>query len=108
MANEKYKAIFEEKVIGHLTIRQVFKSSNVGNIAGCYVDDGEVRRNCKIRLKRNDKLIFEGDLLSLKRFKDEVKEVKTGFECGIVLDGFSDYEPNDTMESYVLEEKKII
>ena len=102
------KPVFEEKVIGHLTIRQVFKSSNVGNIAGCYVDDGEVRRNCKIRLKRNDKLIFEGDLLSLKRFKDEVKEVKTGFECGIVLDGFSDYEPNDTMESYVLEEKKII
>ena len=102
------KPVFEEKVIGHLTIRQVFKSSNVGNIAGCYVDDGEVRRNCKIRLNRNDKLIFEGDLLSLKRFKDEVKEVKTGFECGIVLDGFSDYEPNDTMESYVLEEKKII
>ena len=102
------KPVFEEKVIGHLTIRQVFKSSNVGNIAGCYVDDGEVRRNCKIRLKRNDKLIFDGDLLSLKRFKDEVKEVKTGFECGIVLDGFSDYEPNDTMESYVLEEKKII
>ena len=102
------KPIFEEKVIGHLTIRQVFKSSNVGNIAGCYVDDGEVRRNCKVRLKRNDKLIFEGDLLSLKRFKDEVKEVKTGFECGIVIDGFSDYEPNDTIESYVLEEKKII
>ena len=102
------KPIYEERILGHLTIRQVFKSSNVGNIAGCYVDDGEIRRNCKVRLKRNDKLIFEGDLLSLKRFKDEVKEVKTGFECGVVLDGFSDYEANDTMESYVLEEKKII
>ena len=98
---------YEEKVIGNATIRQIFKASSVGNIAGSFVNDGEVRRNSKVRLKRGDKIIFEGDILSLKRFKDEVKEVKAGFECGIVLDGFSDYAVDDIMEIYVMEEKKI-
>ena len=99
--------VFEEKIIGNLTVRQIFKASSVGNIAGSFVNDGEIRRNAKVRLKRDDKVIFDGPILSLKRFKDEVKEVKAGFECGIVLDGFSDFAIDDNMEVYVLEEKKI-
>ncbi|MBR1454635.1 MAG: translation initiation factor IF-2 [Lachnospiraceae bacterium] len=99
--------VFEEKVIGNVVVRQIFKSSSAGNIAGSFVVDGEVRRNAKVRLKRGDKLLFDGEILSLKRFKDEVKEVKAGFECGIVLSGFNDYAVDDTMEVYVMEEKKI-
>ena len=99
--------VLEEKIIGNLTIRQIFKASNVGNIAGSFVNDGEIRRNAKVRLKRGDNVIFDGDISSLKRFKDEVKEVKAGFECGIVLDGFSDFAVDDIMEVYVMEEKKI-
>lgn len=99
--------VYEEKIIGNLTVRQVFKSSSVGNIAGSFVNEGEIRRNAKVRLKRSDNVIFDGNILSLKRFKDEVKEVKAGFECGVVLDGFSDYMVDDIMEVYVMEEKKI-
>ena len=99
--------VFEEKIIGSVVIRQIFKASSVGNIAGSYVTDGEIRRNAKVRLKRGDKIIFDGGILSLKRFKDEVKEVKAGFECGIVLDGYNDYQVDDVMEVYVIEEKKI-
>lgn len=99
------KPVYEEKVIGHLTIRQIFKASNIGNIAGCLVNDGEIRRNCKVRIFRKEEKIYEGELLSLKRFKDEVKEVKQGFECGLVVDGFNDYNVDDTIETYVIEEK---
>ena len=99
--------VFEEKIIGNLTVRQIFKASSVGNIAGSYVNDGEIRRNAKVRVKRSDKVIFDGAILSLKRFKDEVKEVKAGFECGVVLDGFSDFVVDDILEVYVVEEKKI-
>ena len=76
--------IFEEKVIGHAEVRQIFKASGVGNIAGSYVLDGVFERNCKVRITREGKQIFEGDLASLKRFKDDVKEVKAGYECGLV------------------------
>ncbi len=99
--------VYEEKIIGNLTVRQIFKASSVGNIAGSFVNDGEIRRNAKVRLRRGDNVIFDGGILSLKRFKDEVKEVKAGFECGVVLDGFSDFAVDDTMEVYVIEEKKI-
>lgn len=99
--------VFEEKVIGNLTVRQIFKASSVGNIAGSFVNDGEIRRNAKVRLKRGEKVIFDGAISSLKRFKDEAKEVKAGFECGVVLEGFSDFMVDDTMEVYVVEEKKI-
>ena len=99
--------VYEERVIGNLTVRQIFKASSVGNIAGSFVNDGEIRRNAKVRLKRGDNVIFDGAILSLKRFKDEAKEVKAGFECGVVLDGFSDFAVDDTMEVYVVEEKKI-
>ena len=99
--------VLEEKIIGNLTVRQIFKASSIGNIAGSFVNDGEIRRNAKVRLKRGDNVIFDGGILSLKRFKDEAKEVKAGFECGVVLDGFSDFAVDDTMEVYVIEEKKI-
>ncbi len=99
--------ILEEKIIGNLTIRQIFKASNVGNIAGSFVNDGEIRRNAKVRVKRGEEILFDGPILSLKRFKDEVKEVKAGFECGVVLDGFSNFAVDDVLEVYVVEEKKI-
>ena len=92
--------IFEEKVIGHAEVRQIFKASGVGNIAGSYVLDGVFERNCKVRITREGKQIFEGDLASLKRFKDDVKEVKAGYECGLVFDGFNDIAEFDIVEAY--------
>ena len=100
--------VYEERITGHLVIRQIFKASSVGNIAGCLVTDGEIGRNSKVRVFRGDSKIFEGEILSLKRFKDEVKEVKQGFECGLVIEGFSDFAVDDTIEAYVLESKAIV
>ena len=96
--------IFEEKVIGHAEVRQIFKASGVGNIAGSYVLDGVFERNCKVRITREGKQIFEGELASLKRFKDDVKEVKAGYECGLVFDGFNDIAEFDIVEAYKMVE----
>ncbi|MDD7176943.1 MAG: translation initiation factor IF-2 [Lachnospiraceae bacterium] len=96
--------IFEEKIIGHAEVRQIFKASGVGNIAGSYILDGVFERGCKVRVKREGEQIFEGDLASLKRFKDDVKEVKTGYECGLVLDGFNDIQELDIIEAYKMVE----
>ena len=96
--------VFEEKVIGHAEIRQIFKASGVGNIAGSYVLDGVMERGCKVRISREGTQIFEGDLGSLKRFKDDVKEVRTGFECGLVFDGFNDIQEFDIVEAYKMVE----
>ena len=96
--------VFEEKVIGHAEIRQIFKASGVGNIAGSYVLDGVMERGCKVRISREGEQIFEGDLASLKRFKDDVKEVKAGFECGLVFDGFNDIQELDQVEAYKMVE----
>ncbi|MBO5372672.1 MAG: translation initiation factor IF-2 [Lachnospiraceae bacterium] len=96
--------IFEEKIIGHAEVRQVFKASGVGNIAGSYVLDGIFERGCKVRVRREGEQIFEGDLASLKRFKDDVKEVRTGYECGLVLDGFNDIQEFDQIEAYKMVE----
>ena len=96
--------VYEEKIIGHGIVRQVFKASGVGNIAGSYVTSGLIQRGCKIRLSRAGSQIFDGDLASLKRFKDDVKEVKSGFECGIVLDDFSDVQVDDEFEAYTMVE----
>ncbi len=96
--------VYEEKVIGHAEIRQIFKASGVGNIAGSYVMDGYFQRGCKVRISREGKQIFEGDLSSLKRFKDDVKEVKAGFECGLTFDGFSDIQELDMVEAYIMVE----
>ncbi len=96
--------IFEEKVIGHAEIRQLFKSSGVGMIAGSYVLDGYFQRGCKIRISREGKQIYEGELASLKRFKDDVKEVKAGYECGLVFEGFTEFAELDIAEAYIMVE----
>ena len=96
--------IFEEKVIGHAEVRQTYKASGVCTIAGSYVLDGTIQRNCKVRISREGEQIFEGELASLKRFKDDVKEVKTGFECGLVMDGFNDIKEGDIIEAYIMVE----
>ncbi|MDR2903360.1 MAG: translation initiation factor IF-2, partial [Clostridiales bacterium] len=98
--------IFEEKIIGHAEIRQTFKASSVGTIAGSYILDGKFQRNAKTRIYRDDKLIFEGNIDALKRFKDDVKEVNAGYECGITFEKFNDIREGDTIEAYVIEEVK--
>ena len=96
--------IFEEKVLGHAEVRQIFKASGVGNIAGSYVLDGILQRGCKVRISREGKQIFEGNLASLRRFQDDVKEGKTGYECGLVFEGFNDIQELDIVESYTMVE----
>ncbi|MCR4694985.1 MAG: translation initiation factor IF-2 [Pseudobutyrivibrio sp.] len=96
--------VFEEKVIGHAEVRQIFKASGVGNIAGSYVTDGYFERDCMVRIYREGQLIHEGKLASLKRFKDDVKEVKSNFECGLVIEDFSDVQEFDNIEAYIMVE----
>jgi translation initiation factor IF-2 len=96
--------IFVEKVTGQLEIRQIFKVSKVGTIGGAYVTDGSVARNSGVRVIREGIVIFEGNLASLKRFKDEVKEVATGYECGILVEKFNDIKEGDVIEAYIMEE----
>ncbi len=96
--------VFEEKILGHAEVRQIFKASGVGNIAGSYVLDGTIERGCKVRITREGSLIHEGDLGSLKRFKDDVKEVRTGYECGLVFNGFNDIQEFDIVEAYKMVE----
>ena len=97
---------FEEKVIGNAEIRQTFKVSNVGTIAGCYVTNGKVSRNAGIRIIRDNVVIHDGKLISLKRFKDDAKEVAAGYECGIQIENFNDIKEGDILEVYVMEEIK--
>ncbi len=96
--------VYEEKVTGHVEVRQIFKSSDVGTIAGSYVLDGKVERGSKARITRDGEQIFEGNLASLKRFKDDVKEVAAGYECGLVFENFSDLMEGDLVESYIMVE----
>ncbi len=96
--------IFEEKVIGHAEIRQTFKASGVGTIAGSYVLDGVLQRGCSARISREGKVIFDGAVASLKRFKDDVKEVKAGYECGLVFEKFNDVQEEDRVEAYIMVE----
>ena len=96
--------IFEEQVIGHGEVRQTFKASGVGTIAGSYVLDGRFERNCKVRITREGEQIYEGALASLKRFKDDVKEVKAGYECGLVFEDFNDVKEEDQVEAYIMVE----
>ncbi len=96
--------VFEEKVLGHAEVRQIFKASGVGNIAGSYVLDGVFQRGCQIRISREGEQIFEGNLASLKRFKDDVKEVRAGYECGLVFEGFNDIQELDVVEAFTMVE----
>ena len=96
--------VYEEKVIGHAEVRQTFKASGVGTIAGSYVLDGVFQRNCSVRITREGELIYEGALASLKRFKDDVKEVRAGYECGLVFEKFNDVKEFDQIEAYIMVE----
>jgi len=97
---------FREAVIGHAEIRQTFKVSGVGTIGGCYVTDGKIQRNCSVRIVRDGIVIHEGELDSLKRFKDDVKEVSSGYECGMGFVRFNDIKEGDTVECFIMEEVK--
>ena len=96
--------VFEEKVIGHAEVRQLFKASGIGTIAGSYVLDGTFQRGCKVRITRGEEQIYEGELASLKRFKDDVKEVRAGYECGLVFQDFNDVKEEDKVEAYIMVE----
>ena len=96
--------VYEEKIIGHAQIRQLFKASRVGNIAGSMVTDGTITKDCKVRIRRGGEQIFEGELSSLKRFKDDVKEVREGYECGLVFNGFDEIQVDDEVEAYIMVE----
>ncbi len=96
--------IFEEQIIGHAVVRQTFKASGVGTIAGSYVLDGKFQRGCKARITRDGGQIFDGALASLKRFKDDVKEVNAGYECGLVFEKFNDLQEDDLIEAYAMVE----
>ncbi|MDD3191237.1 MAG: translation initiation factor IF-2, partial [Bacilli bacterium] len=98
--------VFEEKVIGQAEVRDTFKASKIGTIAGCYITSGMIQRNCDIRLIRDSIVVYEGKLSSLKRFKDDVKEVKLGYECGMTIENFNDIKVGDMIEAYVMEKVK--
>ena len=96
--------VYEEKNIGEAEVRSIFKASKVGTIAGCYVTDGLITRGCGVRLIRDNIEIYKGKLSSLKRFKDDVKEVKLGFECGLTIENYNDIKEGDRIEAFVLEQ----
>ena len=98
--------VFEEKVTGEAEVRTIFKASKVGTIAGCYIANGYITRNSDIRLIRDSIVIYEGKLSSLKRFKDDVKEVKFGYECGMTIENYNDIKEGDIIEAYVMEKVK--
>ena len=96
--------VFEEKITGQVEVRQLFKVSKIGTIAGSYVQTGYIERNCGVRLIRDSIIIYTGKLSSLRRGKDDVKEVKAGFECGLVFDGFDKMQEFDIVEAYTMVE----
>jgi translation initiation factor IF-2 len=98
----------KEKIIGKAEVRAVFKISKIGNIAGCFITIGEFHRNARSRVLRGDKVIYEGELSSLKHHQEDEREVRQGFECGVAIKGFSDYAEGDTIECYVLEKTPLL
>ena len=97
---------FKERVIGHAEVRELWKVSKVGTVEGCYVQDGKIQRGCQVRVLRDNIVIHEGDLASLRRFKDDVKEVQEGYECGMQIEKFDDVHMGDVIECFVMEEIK--
>ena len=97
---------FTEVVLGKAEVRETFKVSNVGTIAGCYVTEGKISRSAKLRLVRDGIVIHEGEIGSLRRFKDDVREVATGYECGISIDKFNDIKEGDVIEAFEMQEVK--
>jgi translation initiation factor IF-2 len=98
--------VFEEKITGQVEVRQLFKVSKIGTIAGSYVQTGYIERNCGVRLIRDSIIIYTGKLSSLRRGKDDVKEVKAGFECGLTIENYNDIKVGDIIEGFVMEEVK--
>ena len=98
--------IYTENIIGRADVKDIFHVSKIGTIAGCYVTDGKIERNAKVRLLRDDVVVFDGQIGSLKRFKDDAREVLGGFECGVGIENFNDIKPGDVLEIYVIEETK--
>jgi len=101
-----FAPVFQEVELGRVSVRETFKVSGVGTIAGAYVQEGKVSRNAQVRVVRDGIVIHEGKISSLKRFKDDVKEVLTGFECGIGIENFNDLSEGDVIEAFVMEEVK--
>ena len=97
---------YRDVEMGKAEVRNVFKLSSAGTVAGCYIIDGKITRNCKIRVVRDGIVVFEDEISSLKRFKDDVKEVATGYECGVGLEKFNDIKEGDILEGYIVEEYK--
>lgn len=97
----------KESVIGHAEVRAIFRISKIGNVAGCYVLDGELQRNARVRVMRGKETQYDGEVASLKHIQDDVTEVRTGFECGVTLKGFNDFETGDIIECYIVEEVPI-
>jgi translation initiation factor IF-2 len=98
--------VYKENVIGRATVKEVFHIPKVGAVAGCSVTDGHVERNARAHLLRDEVVVVDGKIASLRRFKDDVKEVQTGYECGISLENFQDIKPGDVFEVYQVEEVK--
>ena len=98
---------YEEKITGQMVVRETYKVSKVGTIAGCYVLEGSIKRDSGVRVIRDGIVIYEGQLASLKRFKDDVKEVKMGFECGAMIEKFNDIKVDDIIEAFIMEEVKV-
>ena len=96
--------VYKEETIGEVEVRQIYKASKVGTIAGGMVTSGKITRDAKVRLVRDGVVIYEGELGSLKRFKDDVKEVKSGFECGLTIENYNDIKENDVIEAYQMKE----
>ena len=97
---------FREEVLGHAEIRQTFKVSKIGTIAGCHVTDGKITRNSSVRVVRDGIVVYDGTLASLKRFKDDAKEVASGYECGLSVENFNDIKEGDVVEAYEMVEVK--
>jgi len=98
--------IYSETIIGRADVKQIFHVSKVGTVAGCYVSDGKIERAANVRLLRDEVVIYNGKVSSLKRFKDDVKDVPSGFECGVGLENYDDIKPGDVLEVYTVEETK--
>ena len=95
---------FKESIIGHAEVRETYKVSKVGTVCGCYCTDGKIQRGCQVRVLRDNIVIHEGDLASLRRFKDDVKEVASGYECGMQVEKFNDIKVGDVIECFVMEQ----
>ncbi len=98
---------YREVLLGHAEVRQIYKASKIGTIAGCYVQDGKLQRNAQVRVVRDGIVIHEGDIASLKRFKDDAREVAAGYECGLALEKFNDIKERDIIEAFIMEQIQV-